>query len=112
MHKCLGPNGFAYIIQSLKGQNFTYGVCDIGVSGITDTTERRDAGITFSRSTYRAYLAVLVHAALEQRGTWTFFSPLHPLVWLMLMATVMVTPLIVFFFEAVFNKWCAPLYML
>eukprot|EP00892_Ulva_mutabilis_P009353 jgi/Ulvmu1/6790/UM030_0128.1 len=105
-HVCLGKgaNGFPYVIDSLAGDDDTYGACDIGVSGITATAERKDRGITFCRPIYRAFLSVLVHAHLERRGTWAFFTPLHAHVWFALVATVFLTPLLVFFLEAVFNK--------
>eukprot|EP00892_Ulva_mutabilis_P006137 jgi/Ulvmu1/3896/UM018_0117.1 len=104
---CLGEGGFSYMIDSLAGENSTYGVCDIGVSSITASTEREARGITFSRATFRSGLAILVHAPLMQRGMWAFFDPLHYYVWIALVVTIIVIPFFVFFFEAVFAKWTA-----
>eukprot|EP00892_Ulva_mutabilis_P009348 jgi/Ulvmu1/6786/UM030_0124.1 len=103
-HVCLGELGFEYMMSSLAGQNATYGICDIGVSAITVSSDREELGITFSRAIHRSFLAVMVHAPMRLRGKWTFFDPLHQHVWLALVATVFGTPLIVFFFESVFNK--------
>lgn len=105
---CLGELGFSYLIESLAGLNSTYGVCDIGVSSVTVSSEREDMGIKFSRATHRSSLAIMVHAPLKERGNWTFFDPLHWKAWIALLATVAMTPMVVFFIEAVFNKWCAP----
>ena len=60
----------------------------------------------FSRATHRSALAILVHAPLKQRGMWAFFDPLHYYVWVALVVTIIVVPFFVFFFEAVFAKWC------
>lgn len=104
---CLGEAGFSYMIEALAGDNTTFGACDVGVSSITASTERENRGIRFSRATHRSALAVLVHAPLKKRGMWAFFEPLHLYVWMALIGTVVVTPFFVFFFEAVFSKWCA-----
>ena len=107
-HKCLGEYGFSYLIESLKGKNDSFGMCDIGVSGITVTSSRTKDGIMFSHPICNAKLVVMVHRPLPQRGSWAyaFFNPLHWTVWVALLGLVVVTPLIVFFFEAVFNKGC------
>jgi len=105
-HVCLGENGFQPIIKALAGENETYGPCDIGISSITATSERESRGITFSHATYHGSLVILVHAPLKHRGTWAFFDPLHWTVWIGLALTVIITPMIVFFLEAVFNKRC------
>lgn len=103
---CLGEGGFQYMLSSLVGENTTLGVCDMGVSSITASTEREERGIRFSRATHRSALAILVHAPLKQRGMWAFFEPLHLYVWMALLGTVVVIPFFVFFFEAVFARWC------
>lgn len=104
---CLGEAGFAYMIEALAGENTTFGACDIGASSITASTERAARGIRFSRATHRSALAVLIHAPLKKRGMWAFFEPLHLYVWMALLGTIFATPFFVFFFEAVFSKWCA-----
>lgn len=104
---CLGEKGFNYVIDALNETDGTYGRCDVGVAAITVSSEREDHGIIFSRATHRSYLAVMVYAPLKQRGKWAFFEPLDTFVWIGIALTVVLTPLIVFFFEAVFNKRCA-----
>lgn len=103
---CLGEGGFSYMIEALAGANTSITACDIGVSSITASTEREERGIRFSRASHRSSLAILVHAPLKRRGMWAFFEPLHFYVWMALLGTIFVTPFFVFFFEAVFSKWC------
>lgn len=103
---CLGEGGFSYMIEALAGANTSITTCDIGVSSITASTEREERGIRFSRASHRSSLAILVHAPLKRRGMWAFFEPLHFYVWMALLGTIFVTPFFVFFFEAVFSKWC------
>eukprot|EP00892_Ulva_mutabilis_P009355 jgi/Ulvmu1/6792/UM030_0130.1 len=104
---CLGEGGFKYMIEALAGESSEFGDCDLGVSSITASTEREQRGIRFSRATHRSALAILVHAPLQKRGMWAFFEPLHFHVWMALLVTIVVTPLFVFFSEAVFSKWTA-----
>eukprot|EP00892_Ulva_mutabilis_P009350 jgi/Ulvmu1/6788/UM030_0126.1 len=103
-HVCLGQGGFEYMLSSLAGEDATYGVCDMGVSAITVSSKRKARGITFSTATHDAHLAIMVHARLKELGPWGFFNPLHWHVWLALVVTVIATPILVFFFESVFNK--------
>jgi hypothetical protein len=106
-HVCLGESGFSYMIDNLARINTTLPPqCDMGVSSITASVEREEKGITFSRTTYRSALAVMVYAPLKKRGMWGFFAPLHHFIWMALVLTILATPIFVFYFESVFSKQC------
>jgi hypothetical protein len=48
----------------------------------------------------------MVHAPLLEKGRWAFFAPLALSAWFVLAMTILVVPLFVFFFEAVFSQQC------
>ena len=100
-HVCMGRSGFDSILASL-GDDKASG-CDIGVSAITVTVEREDMGISFSRPIYQSYLSALVYTPPRDYGAWAFMRPLHRDVWLALGATMLVTPVLIVFVEAVFS---------
>ena len=80
--------------------------CDIGASGITETAQRKEAGIEFSVATYRNKLVALVHGVIESNGRWAFFKPLHPSVWLAVLGTIFAVPFVVFLCEYVLSRRC------
>ncbi|GMH45671.1 hypothetical protein BSKO_13634 [Bryopsis sp. KO-2023] len=74
--------------------------CDMGVGGITITTQRLKAGLHFSFPTYRGSLGVLVRGQVNEGSTWSFLNPLHWSVWLAMALTSLVIPVIVFIIES------------
>lgn len=121
---CLGELGFGPLIDDLAREDWNKlsnlsdtlsshhppndFLCDIGVSAITANSDRWERGIHFTRATLRSNLAIMVYAPLLERGKWAFFAPLALSAWFMLGATILVVPLFVFFFEAVFSNQCVP----
>lgn len=75
--------------------------CDIGIGGITVTSERMSKGIQFSFPTYHAALAVLVTGTVKEGSTWSFLSPVHWTLWAAVGLTSLVVPLVVFAIEGI-----------
>lgn len=73
--------------------------CDMGVGGITITTERLKNGLHFSFPTYRGSLGILVKGFVNEGSTWSFLKPLHWTVWVAVGITSLIIPCIVFFIE-------------
>lgn len=73
--------------------------CDMGIGGITITTERWKGGLHFSFPTYRGSLGVLVKGFVNEGSTWSFLKPLHWTVWVAVGVTSLIIPCIVFFIE-------------
>lgn len=121
---CMGELGFGPLIDDLAREDWKKlsnssdplsrhhpdgnHLCDIGASAITANSDRWARGIQFSRATLRSNLAIMVYAPLLERGKWAFFAPLALSAWFMLAATIVMVPVFVFFFEAVFSNRCAP----
>ena len=110
MHVCFGTE-FPRLIESLA--NATSSVprsprCDVGASSITETSQRKQAGVEFSQATLRDELAVLVTGSIKSSGIWAFFRPLHISIWLSMLATIVTVPFAVFFCEYVLSKRCGP----
>lgn len=73
------------------------------MSSITATVKRLDQGINFSGPTYRGALAIMVLADVRSSGKWAFMQPLHWSVWVALLVSAFVVPVIVVVLERVLS---------
>ena len=89
--------------ESKDADTATPDVCDIGVSAITIATSRVRLGIAFSRPILRTWLSALTFATPRPLGTWAIFRPLSAGVWAALLATVTVTPVLIFAVDSLFS---------
>lgn len=122
---CMGEHGFDAMVADLQERadvhvadsndantaaNTTVNVpaqyCDMSAQAITVTLDRTDTGIQWSRTTYRGYLATLVSAAYTARGIFEFLSPLAWSVWMLLITSAFIVPLLVIFLESAFSERC------
>lgn len=105
-HVCVGL-AFREMIDSLTGKgpkNFPR--CDVGVSGITVSSERKKNGIEYTEPTHHDKLLAMVHADIQKGGTWAFFQPLHWSVWVAVLVTMFTLPFFIFFFEFKISERC------
>ena len=104
VHVCMGELGFTELIDNLAGRSNETEPCDIGVSAITITTEREGMGLRFSRPVLNTKLAAMTYTPPRRYGNWAFLRPLSVNVWLALLATVALTPLMIFAVDVMFSN--------
>lgn len=83
--------------------------CDVSAQTLTVTLERTQAGLQFTRATYKGFLATLVSSSIRERGMFEFISPLDWSIWVLLLASAFIVPLLVIFLESAYSERCARL---
>jgi hypothetical protein len=96
-------------LNSLMGHNGVVPQCDVGGAVITQTPDRIEAGLTFSIATYTDELYVIVRGVVRECKLWQFLDPLGPWVWITLLVAPFVVAKLIFVFDGLFSKTCAPL---
>jgi hypothetical protein len=109
---CLGGAAFYKVVQDLgeyanvtSKEHSPARFCDLSGSSMAATSARAvRQGLLFTRPVYRASIGALVYAPVKVRGIWAFFQPFKIEAWLWMAGVVLVVPLIVIFFELLFES--------
>lgn len=99
---CMGELGFDLMLRDLGSRDARF--CDMAVSSISLTSDLAASGVTFSRALYSSHVAAMVLDPPRSRGSWAFMQPLKPSVWIAMLATILVTPVIVYFMDATLSS--------
>lgn len=81
---------FDLMISDLTDPN---GTCTVATAGVTITGEREGKGIQFTYPTLRSGLAIMVHRQ-ESGGGWFFLRPFSWGVWLAILLTIALIPIV------------------
>jgi len=73
-------------------------LCDVGLGGVEDTVEWRDAGIRFSHPTYKGGDLLLIYAPPKD-FLWTWTQPFSWTVWVAFFGSSIVVAIVVFFLD-------------
>ncbi|PSC76640.1 glutamate receptor [Micractinium conductrix] len=89
-------DSFSTMVKSLTNGS---GPCSAVAAGVTITTERESQGIKFSYPYYSSSLSTLVQATTSSGTGWGFIRPFSWTLWLALLITLLVFPLLIFLIE-------------
>jgi hypothetical protein len=94
--KCLNSSTTA-VIEDMAGADPE---CDMAVASITITSQRQDLGIQFAFPYYSSSVSIMVKGDSSSSSGWTWIQPFATDLWVAIVVTMLVWPLLLYLIEA------------